>query len=306
MRTAFINTLHELATNDDNIFLVTGDLGFSVLEKFQQDFPDRFLNVGVAEADMIGISAGLALSGKTPFVYSIIPFATMRCFEQVRNDVCYQNVNVRIVGVGGGLAYGGLGPTHHSIEDISIMRSLPNMTVVCPGDPIEAELATKAAAKHKGPVYIRLGKGGEPILHKAIPNFEIGKAITMRNGKDVTLISTGGMLETALTTADILLQSDLDSSVVNMHTVKPIDKEIILESAKKTGNIFTLEEHNIIGGLGSAVSEILAESHNSVKFKRFGVNDIFQEKVGSQKYLRTINSLSAQDIANNILKETKH
>jgi transketolase len=305
MRNTLVNTLHDIAKYNDKIFLVVNDLGFSVIEKFQQEFPDGYLNIGVAEANMIGVSAGLALSGKIPFAYSIVPFATMRCFEQIRNDVCYQNVNVKIVGIGGGFAYGGLGPTHHSIEDIAVMRSLPNMTVICPADPVETELATRAAVEYAGPVYIRLGKGGEPILHKTIPEFDIGKGVVMRNGEDITIISTGGMLETALTSAEQLAGSGMESRVISMHTVKPIDKEIILNSAKATKALFTLEEHSIIGGLGSAVSEVLAEANAGVLFKRFGVRDVFQKKVGSQKYLRGINSLSASDIADTILKEMR-
>lgn len=303
MRTAFVRSLEELARDDKRIFLLTGDLGFSVFEKFRDEFPDRFIDVGIAEANMTGVAAGLALSGKIVFIYSIVPFVTMRCFEQVRNDLCMQNLNVRIIGVGGGFSYGSLGPTHQATEDIAVMRALPNMTVVCPGDPVEAGLAVREAMHHKGPVYIRLGRGGEPVIHKTQPEFEIGKAITAMDGSDVTLIVTGGMLESAVLAAEKLEEKNISARVISMHTVKPIDKEVILKAADETKAIFTIEEHSIIGGLGSAVSEILAE-YGCKKFRRIALPDSFIKIAGSQKYLRSINSLSVEAITERILKET--
>ncbi|MHA1409547.1 MAG: transketolase family protein [Candidatus Odinarchaeia archaeon] len=304
MRTAFINTLMDLAEKDNRIFLLTGDLGFSVLEKFQRKFPDRFFNMGVAEQNMIGVATGLALSGKVVFVYSIIPFVTMRCFEQVRNDVCYQNQNVKIVGIGSGLSYGSAGPTHHAITDIAIMRALPNMIVVCPGDPLETEMAIKLATKHLGPVYIRLGRSREPKVHTNldISDFEIGKGLVMRDGKDITLIATGNLLYSVQVVADRLLSKGIDIRLISMHTVKPIDRDCILESARKTNAIFAIEEHSIIGGLGSAVAEVLAESPNSVFFRRFGIPDTFASVVGSQAYLRERVSLSVNKIEESILE----
>lgn len=303
MRTAFIATLCDLAKKDNNIFLLNGDLGFSVLEPFIEAFPNRSLNMGVAEANMIGVAAGLALSGKTVFVYSIIPFVTARVFEQIRNDIALQKANVKIVGVGSGLTYGQLGPTHHSIEDIALMRALPNMTVVAPGDPKETEEATKALAKIKGPAYLRIGKKGEPMIHTKKPAFRLGKGIIARTGTDLTLIAAGNMLATAITTADELEKGGKRVSVISLHTIKPLDAPLIKKAARDTPAIFTLEEHSIIGGLGSAVAEVLAESRISPIFRRFGIRDRFTTIAGSQDFLRRYHHLSPPDIAKQILKD---
>lgn len=303
MRTEFVKTLEELAQNDDRIFLLTGDLGFSVFERFQEKNPDRFFNMGIAEANMVGVAAGLALSGKIVYIYSIVPFVTMRCFEQVRNDLCLQNLDVKIIGAGGGLSYGYLGPTHHSIEDIAIMRSLPNMTVVCPGDPAEAGMATRMAAAHDGPVYIRLGRGGEPVIHDSVNNFEIGRGILVKDGDNIAIISTGNMLESAVLAAEKLKEKNISARVISMHTVKPLDRDLVLKTAKETKAIFTLEEHSLIGGLGGAVSEVLSECGEKILFRRLALPDSFIKISGSQKYLRQINLLSTDLIVDRILKE---
>lgn len=308
MRTAFINTLHELAKKDKNIFLLNGDLGFSVLEEFTKAYPDRSLNMGVAEANMIGVAAGLALSGKTVFVYSIIPFVTARVFEQVRNDIALQKTNVKIVGVGSGLTYGQLGPTHHSIEDIALMRVLPNMIVVCPGDPKETAEATKALAVLKGPAYLRIGKKGEPNVHQRPPLFKIGEGIVIRKGYAGTLIATGNMLPTASTIVYELAKRGKKMRLISMHTVKPLDERIIKKAMRETPAIFTLEEHNVIGGLGSAVAEVLAENNQSKKiihFRRFGINDRFTIMAGSHDFLRALHALSCRDISNVIWRDLK-
>ncbi len=308
MRTAFINTLIELARKDSGIFLLSGDLGFSVFEKFREGFPDRFFNIGVAEANMVGIASGLALSGKIVFIYSIVPFITMRCFEQIRNDLCYQNLNVKIIGVGGGLCYGSAGMTHHSLADIAIMRALPNMTVICPGDPIEAEMATKLGIYRRGPLYIRLGKSHEPEVHSNLKflDFKIGKGITIKNGSDITIIATGNILYNTKCIADKLINEGLSVRLISMHTIKPLDKDIILKSAQQTKAIFTVEEHSLIGGLGSAVAEVLAETDaKKVLFRRFALPDRYLKDVGSQEYLREKNALSIEQITNSILKEYK-
>ena len=203
MRQAFINVLTELARKDKRIFLLTGDLGFSVFEKFKEEFPKRFFDIGVAEQNMIGIASGLALSGKVAFVYSIIPFLIMRPFEQIRLDICYQNTNVKMVGVGGGFAYGSAGSTHHATEDIAIMRALPNMTVVCPADPVETELSIRCAVKYNGPVYIRLG-GEKGKIYSREPNFKLGRGIVVREGRDVSIVSTGDMLRNVIEATKML------------------------------------------------------------------------------------------------------
>lgn len=303
MRETFIETLKKLAQKDKNLWLLTGDLGFSVLEDYIEKFPKQYLNMGVSEQNMIGTACGLALSGKTVFVYSIIPFITLRPLEHVRNDICMQNANVKLVGIGSGFSYGQLGPTHHSIEDVAVMRSLPNMIVVCPGDPWEAQEATRAIYKLNGPAYLRIGKKGESNLHGKGVKFILGRGIVTRDGANLTVIACGSMLETALEVADQLNSKNISARVISMHTVKPLDKNLVLESAKKTGAIFTLEEHSVIGGLGSAVAEVLCEAGIPVKFHRFGVRDKFTKIAGTQRYLRSINGLSPDEITKSILKK---
>ncbi|MEK9166379.1 MAG: transketolase C-terminal domain-containing protein [Patescibacteria group bacterium] len=306
MRQAFIETLEALAAKDKNIFLLNGDLGFSVLEGFTAKFPGRSLNMAVAEQNMVGVAAGLALSGKTVFVYSIIPFVTMRVFEQVRNDIVLQNANVKIVGVGSGLTYGQLGPTHHSIEDIALMRVLPNMTVLCPGDPFEARALTEAAAKIKGPVYLRIGKKGEPVAHQNAPKLKVGKGFLVQDGKDITLVATGNMLYNALVATKLLGEKGVSARLLSLYTVKPIDAEILLKAVSETRAIFTLEEHSVMGGLGSAVAETLLESGRAPKlFYRFGIRDVITKNSGSQEYLRSIHGLLPGQIAKKIFEMLK-
>jgi transketolase len=297
VRAAFIQALIEQARVDKRIFLLVGDLGYSVVEPFWQEFPDRFINVGVAEQNMTGIATGLALSGKVVFTYSIANFPTLRCLEQIRNDVCYHEANVKIVAVGGGLAYGAQGMTHHATEDLAIMRALPNMTVVAPGDPVETALATRAIIEWPGPCYLRLGKAGEPIVHKTSPNFQIGKAIVVRDGSDVTLIAAGGILYNTVQAAEELAQQGIQARVLSMHTLKPLDTEVVLTAAQQTKAIITVEEHGIIGGLGSAVAEVLAEMQGNFRpFRRLSVGDSFLRVTGDQEYLRQACGLSTEAI----------
>jgi len=307
MRNEFIKTLINCAKNNDNIYLLTGDLGFSFLERFQEIFPERFYNVGVAESNMAGIAAGLALSRKIVFIYSIAPFVSMRCFEQIRNDICMQNLNVRIIGVGGGFGYGTAGSTHHSIEDIAIMRVLPNMTVICPSDPLETFYAIEQSIEYKGPIYFRLGIGGEPSIHKSIKNFKISKGIIVEEGNDISIISTGSMLKISKDVSNLLRNSGISVRVISMHTIKPIDMELLKDTVNKVNSIFTIEEHNIIGGIGSAIAEILSESEygKKVLFKRFGVQDVFIKEVGDRDFLLEKCSLNTKFIVEKIIKILK-
>lgn len=302
MRGAFFDTLLELAEHDERIHLLVGDLGFAVTDAFRKRFPNRFLNVGVAEQNLTGVAAGMALSGKIVFTYSIANFPILRCLEQVRNDVCYHKANVKIVAVGGGLAYGSLGPTHHAVEDLAILRALPEMTVVAPGDPVEAAGATRAIAKHSGPCYLRLGRAGEPRVHRGEIDFRLGKAVRLCDGDDLTLISTGGLLETAVQTAELLRARGLNARVLSMHTLKPFDCDAVLAAARETRAIFTMEEHSILGGLGGAVSEVLAESTEApAVFKRFGLPSAFCHTVGTQEYLRAHYGLMPQPLAKAVI-----
>lgn len=301
MRTAFIRTLNELADKDPRICLVVGDLGYSVIEEFEGKHPDQFVNAGVAEQNMIGIAAGMAMAGKVVFTYSIGNFGTLRCLEQIRNDVCYHKANVKVVAVGGGLAYGNLGVTHHASEDVAILRALPNMTVVAPGDPIEAALATRAVAALQGPCYLRLGKAGEPVVHEDEPRFELGRALILREGTDITLIASGGMLATASSVAAQLAGKGLSVRLLSMHTIKPIDREAVIEAATETKLIFTLEEHSVEGGLGGAVAEVLAELEpGHAPLKRIGLRPEFNKVVGDQKYLKAAHGLDEEGVMKTI------
>ena len=286
MRTTFVKTLIELARKDDNIFLLTPDMGYSVLEPFRDEFPERFLNTGIAEQNTIGVAAGLALTGKIVYVYSIIPFVTMRCYEQVRLDLAYNNTNVKLIGIGAGLTYGSLGPSHHAVEDIAIMRSIPNMTVLCPGDPIEVAELVKASYATFGPTYIRLGKNGEPRIHPEGTKIEIGKAITIVDGNDFALITTSNMLETGKKWVDEWKQDGVSVSLISMPSIKPFDSDTVIQLIEKEMPILVVEEHNVIGGLGTAVSEVIAKVGKPVKFKQIGINDEFSHVVGEHSFQR--------------------
>jgi len=306
MRNAFINTLTKLARKDKRIYLLTGDLGFSVLEIFARKFPKRFINCGVAEQNMMGVAAGLALSGKKPYVYSIIPFVTMRCFEQIRNDVCYQNLDVKIVGVGSGLAYGPLGATHYATEDIAILRALPNMTILSPADPIEARELTLKSYQTKNPTYLRLNKSGEKILYEKKPEIEIGKPIVLREGEKGVIIATGILLELGINVIEKLKEKGYNFKLISLPTLKPIDKEALLKELADSQLIFTLEEHSVIGGLGGAISEILAESDWQGKFKRIAIPDRYSVQVGKTEYLRKVFGLAQDEIFNKISQKLKN
>lgn len=301
MRTAFIETLNELADKDDRVCLIVGDLGYSVIEAFAQKHPNQFVNAGVSEQNMIGLAVGMALTGKVVFTYSIGNFGTLRCLEQIRNDVCYHRANVKVVAVGGGLAYGNLGVTHHASEDVAIMRALPNMTVVAPGDPVEARLATRAVVALDGPCYLRLGKAGEPVVHTMEPDFALGRALTLRDGSDLTLIASGGMLATADKVAKALAEQGLGVRLLSMHTVKPLDKEAATRAAVETRYVFTLEEHSIDGGLGGAVAEVMAElDPGRAPLKRIGLRPEFNKTVGDQNYLKKLHGLDEESVLKTI------
>ncbi len=301
MRTTFIETLTDLAASDPRVTLVTGDLGFGVVQDFAERFPKQFVNAGVAEQNMTGLATGMALSGRIVFTYSIANFPTLRPLEQIRNDACYHNANVVVVAVGGGLSYGAFGMTHHATEDIAILRSLPQITVVAPGDPTETTAATKKLAEGIGPVYLRLGRAGEPVVHTGPIDWQLGKALETRSGTDATIISTGAMLATAVAAADQLSEVGLDVRVLSMHTIKPLDTQAILAAAEQTGVVVTLEEHSILGGLGGAVAETLCEAGlPGVAFQRIGLPSEYITEVGNQDYLRSRNGLDIDSVARTV------
>lgn len=304
MRDTVIKTLIELGKSDKDVELITGDLGFGVLKPFWENLPDQFINAGIAEQNMTGVAAGLALEGKKVFTYSIGNFPTLRCLEQIRNDCAYHNANVNVICVGGGYVYGSLGMSHHATEDIACLRALPDVTVICPGDPLEAKLATEVIANTEGTTYLRLGRGGEKIVNNSIEEFIIGKAYKIRDAKDmpkkVAVLSTGAILEEAAKACDLLEEIGIAVEHYSFPTVKPIDKEVIADCAKRFDNIFTVEEHNILGGFGSAVAEVICECDGNAKLHRIGINDFYCIEVGSQSYLREQVGIDADGIVDKV------
>lgn len=302
MRNTFIKALFELAREDERIILITADLGFSVVEEFAAAYPKRFLNVGIAEQNAVGIAAGLAMSGKTPFVYSIVPFVTMRCFEQVRVDAAYLNSNVKLVGVGAGLGYGPAGATHHALEDVALMRALPNMKVVCPGDPYEVKALTREVARTPGPTYLRLGKGGEPRVHPVDTPLVLGQAAELASGGDLALLTMSNQLDTGWKLVKRLEAHGLAATLLSVHTLKPFDVTRVRELVERGMPLFTLEEHFTTGGLGSAVAEVIAESGRGVTFERLGLPDAWPHAVGSQAFLREKYGLGEEALLQRILR----
>lgn len=301
MRNAYLAALYDLAKKDKDVLALVADNGALVYDKFRRDFPKQFINFGISEANMISGAAGLASCGKIPFAYTIASFLTMRAFEQIRVDVCLQDMNVKLVGIGAGLAYSNLGPTHQATEDIALMRSLPKMTIFSPADPLEAKYVTYAAAKVSGPVYIRLSTGGTPLVYKNEYDFKLGRAVTLKEGKDVTIISSGGIIHEVLKAADDLELENIYARVINMHTIKPIDKQAILRAVCETKAILVVEEHTINGGLGSAVAEVILEGNiGSVRFKRLGLKDIFPLGYGTYNEIKGANGLSQKDIVREV------
>lgn len=295
MRTAFIKQLCTLADQDERIWLLCGDLGYNVLDVFANRFPTRYLNAGIAEQNMTGMAAGLALMGKTVFTYSIANFPVMRCLEQIRNDVCSHNLNVKVVAVGGGLAYGSQGYTHHGVEDLAVMSAMPNLTIAAPADPIEARAVTSILANHSGPAYLRLGKAGEPVLHAEDTKVELGKAIQITDGSDLTVISIGGMLGTVLKAGEELHKRGIRPRILSMPFLVPLDTTAILGAAEQTGAILTVEEHGP-GGLGAAVAETLAVRGRAVAFRPLRLAKAPIKVSGSQQELRSAQGLSVEGI----------
>lgn len=298
MRNAFAAEITALAQADPRVVLLSGDIGNRLFDSYKERCPGRFFNCGVAEANMVGVAAGMALSGLRPVTYTINSFMTSRCYEQIRVDVCYHRAPVLIVGVGAGLAYAANGPTHHSLEDIACLRVLPGMTVICPGDAIEVRLALRAALAHPGPVYLRLGKKGEPVVHEPEPEFRIGKAIVVRPGGDVCLISTGNMLPVAVQAAEELGRQGVAARVVSMHTVKPLDRELLADVFARCKVVTTVEEHSVLGGLGGSVAEWLADRPpQPARLCRVGSADAFLHQAGGQAFARSHFGLTPAGIA---------
>jgi transketolase len=301
MRNEFADELTKLGDTDPRLMMLSGDIGNRLFDKFRAKHPTRFVNCGVAEQNMMGVAAGLALSGLRPVAYTITPFVTTRCLEQIRVDVCYHHAPVMVVSVGAGLAYAGLGPTHHACEDISFLRSIPGMIVCCPGDAWEVRAAMRAALRQDSPVYIRMGKKGEPHIHSGVPaDFAFGRAITMRPGDEVCLVSTGNILPEVMHAADDLAKHGHSVRVLSMHTVKPLDVAALADALGTCRLVATLEEHSPIGGLGAAVAEWMVDSGTALPplgLMRFHTGDAFFRASGEQEYAREQLGLTGHQIA---------
>jgi transketolase len=285
MRDAFVRELARMGAEDPRVWALTGDLGVGLFDDFAAAAPGRFLNVGIAEQNLVGVAAGLAQAGKVPFAYSIAPFVTSRPHDQIRVDVALSAANVKLVGVGAGVSYGYLGPTHHAIEDLALTRALPSFTVLTPGDPAEAARAARAALDLDGPVYLRLGKNGEPRLLPEDAPFRVGEALWLREGSDVTIATVGTMLEEALAAADRLAAACVSAGVLHFGSLKPFDTAAVAAALEQAPLLVSVEEHSVIGGFGGAIAEAMAEGGLRGRLVRLGLPDTFAHAVGSREYL---------------------
>ncbi|MDP2909764.1 MAG: transketolase C-terminal domain-containing protein [bacterium] len=301
MRAAFVRKIEEMMPSHPNIFMLTADLG-RFFDSFKENYPDNFMNCGVAEENMVGIAGGMAWAGKKVYCYSIVPFLILRAMESIKVNVCLDKQNVILLGGGGGLVYGKDGITHQSIEDIACMRGLPSMTIVAPGDLIEAEAIAKASLDFEGPLYIRFGRDNAPQVHKnKLDNFKIGKGIILNKGRKVALIVSGSLLYEADEARKILQEDEKNITLVSMPTIKPIDRDLIRDLAQTHAFIFTLEDHNVIGGLGSAVQDVLNDLNYKGKLTKIGVPDEYPKNVGSMNYLYSCYGFEPVSIASKIV-----
>jgi len=301
MRNAFAQQITALAQQDPRVVVLSGDIGNRLFDDLKAKCPDRFFNCGVAEANMIGMAAGLALAGLRPFCYTITPFLTYRCLEQIRVDLCYHHLPVVLVGTGSGLSYASLGATHHSCEEMGMLRLLPNLTVAAPADRWEVRAALRASLLSNNPVYLRIGKKGEPDIHTAEPDFQFGRAIPLRSGQDVALLATGTVLPVALAAADLLAAQGFSTSVLSFHTLKPLDTTTLADTFSRHRVVVTIEEHSILGGLGGAVAEWRADQPDPhARLLRFGTRDEFLHLTCDQHEAREHFGLTPQAISSAI------
>lgn len=306
MRNAFADEITRLAQEDERIVLLSGDIGNRLFDRFKENNAERFFNCGVAEANMMGVAAGLAMSGFRPVVYTITPFATTRCFEQIRVDACYHKAPVIIVGTGAGLSYASLGPTHHSCEDMAILRSLPEMTVLCPADAVELRHCLRQSFQLDGPVYMRIGKKGEPVVHQTEPDFQLGRAITLREGTDLCILSAGTIAPVVLEAAGMLSETGLSTRVDSFHAVKPLDTETLEEIFSTFPLVAVVEEHSRIGGFYGAIAEWQGiRQGRSPRLLSFAVDDVFLHEVGSQDVARKRFGLTAENMFEKISQAAK-
>lgn len=302
MRETSLRCVYELAKRDGRVVFIGSDLGAETLKDFRREMPDRYFMEGVSEAALVGMAAGMALEGLIPYFNTIGTFITRRCFEQVVDDLCLHDLRVRLIGSGGGLVYAPLGPTHQAIEDIAIFRALPRMTILAPADAVEMRRAMEASLEWPGPMYIRLGKGGDPVITRDDGPFVIGRGVPLREGRDALLVATGVMGKACLDAAEALEARGVSCGVLHLPTVKPIDVQAILSRAEGARVVVSVEEHTIVGGLGSAVAEVLAEGglRGDRRFARMGIPDAFADRYGSQASLLEHFGLTAERIAQKV------
>lgn len=302
MRTVFFDQLTAAARHDPDIVLITADIGFAVAEPFIAACPDQFINVGVAEQNMAGIAAGIALGGARVFTYSIANFPTLRCLEQIRNDIAYHHADVTVVAVGGGMAYGALGMSHHATEDIAIMRAVPNIAVAAPGDPVETGAVMADLLANGGPAYLRLGKAGEKVVHGGPVRLMRGDSVPVREaGGEIVIFSTGGILDVAVKAADRLTEAGVTTDVRSFPWINPLDIAAVRDAAKRYRAIVTVEEHSVVGGLGSAIAETMTELPGAVQIIRVGLPNRTFSLVGDQDYLRAAHGLDPDAISERVL-----
>lgn len=306
MRKTFIDTLIELAKKDESIYLINGDLGFSFLEAFEKQFPKRYINCGVAEQNMMGIAAGLAMEGKKVYVYSIIPFAIFRCFEQLRNDIAYHNLDVKVVAAGAGFAYGTHGATHFAIEDIGVVRLLPNISILSPADPLEMKQLVLQSYASKSPAYIRLDKNSS-ALHQPKDKILMGKPSVIYDGNDGVIITTGTYLETMMAVCKKLESKNYRLKLISLHTIKPINEKALLKEIKGQKHIFVAEEHKVTGGIGTIIGEILLKQGiTNITFSSFGAKTEHTTTIGKQDYMKALHGIDESSIYKKIINILSH
>lgn len=305
MQRAYITSLYNLIKKDKNVISCLSDSGTDYDEMIAREFPDQCINFGISENNKVAAASGLASCGKIPFVYTTNAFIAYRSYEFVRDDICLQNKNVKLIGMGCGISWSTLGPTHHTTEDISALKAIPNLIILSPASPKEVEKCMEYAYNHKGPVYIRIGMGNEKEIYEEDFEFEVGKNNVIKEGKDITIFSTGSIISEVLEAREKLVENNINAKVVNISTIKPIDETSIIEEIKKQKNIYSVEEHNIIGGLGDSIAAVVATNNLNCKLTKIGLKDCFAKGYGTYSQIKEMNGLDANSIYNEIMKNIK-
>ncbi len=302
IRDAFFDEVYTIASQDPGVIFLTADTGAFSLNRFKADLSSQYINVGVAEQNLISVAAGLALGGKKVFIYTIAPFVTQRCYEQIKIDICGMCLPIKIIGSGPGITYSSDGPTHHAIQDVAVMRALPGMTILNPSDPVMAAAAARIAYASQGPVYIRIDKGKLPLLYDSNHDFSAGLTL-LKKGRDLTIVTTGIMVQQAFKVAEELAKHSVDAGIVDIYRLKPINEELLLTFIGQSNRIVTLEEHSLVGGIGSAVSEILVDNGKALPVKRIGITEENCPGYGDREWMHSLYGLDVNSIVKTILGE---